>query len=725
MKAIFISILYLQLLFGFSAVAEEPIIASSNISGLEEKIIQLKKRLLDATVTVQRVGVSGSGSGVIINEDGLIMTAAHVITAPGQKLNIILPDGSVHSATALGVVDVTDSGLAQIDTPGSFDFCPMAKEVNYQVNDWVLALGHPGGAILGRPSPLRLGKILEITETRIVSSCKVISGDSGGPLFNLEGEVIGINSAIRYPWSNNFHVSLEAIIKDWDRLLASEHIKREISINDAEAVKVNDPISRQRQQARKILKTQAEEGDPYAMAYESRPYFLYPHEIQDIIYRWGEELDEDKSLIKESFLGLHFNLSSKQAEISEVSAKGSAAIAGLKVGDIIQSLNGKKYTDIINLIKAMKALSSGEKSAIEVMRGGALVKLSILPATRYSRATIDRSFDMLNYTRERDKLVKTEKECFSDPAFNEFCSDSNKSVVEVLRNDKLVAHGLVVSDRGEILTKASMLITAKKTYKYSIRYAEKTYPVKLVSKDNATDLALLKTDEIIEGLSPIEWSDTVPTTGFLTASAGSNGVLLAHGVVIRPIAINQKPTDERVLSATSSTYLGIGLDPDHDESLVLQVTSQSPADIAGILEGDIIMEINGTGIINKKDLKDVISKLNSGDKIKVSLKRGEELMVVNPILQTAKASAQSNSVGSDGQLRNLSKKGGDLSKRRNDFPLCIYHDCSISTKECGSPLMGSDGKAYGINIARNNRFRALALPVSIVKETLKSLRETP
>ncbi len=721
MKKICISLLILNFVLALSAstsLANTPIESMIN---LQDRVELLKENLVASTVAIQRVGSPGSGSGVIISESGLIMTAGHVIAKPGEQLNVILADGSVRSATALGVSS-TDSGMAQIDAPGPFPFCPVAKEVDYEINDWVLAIGHPGGPQLGRPAPIRLGKIIMLKTARIVTSCKIISGDSGGPLFNMNGEVIGINSAISYPWNNNFHVSLDIFIKEWDQLLASEHINPNAEnpvIND-----YRDPIGSQRQQAREILRQQALKGNSFATAYLERPDYLYPHEIQDIIHQWGELQDEEDSLTKESLLGIHFRLDASEAKISEISAKGPADLAGLKAGDIIHSLNGKKYQKLTNLITAIKSLSTEKQSTIEVLREGVKLQLEITPVTRYPRTTLNRAVDVVDNMMLMAKSIEIEKECFQDPLFEECCLASKPSVVEILRNDKLVGLGVVVSETGEILTKASLLDSASSVgeYKYSIRYDAKTEAAELASRDESTDLALIKTTVKVSDLTAIEWSDTVPTSGTLTACPGHDGQLLAHGIVSRPLHISKKPVDERILSATSGSYLGLRLDVDHDEPLVMNVDPQSPAAIAGALEGDMIIAANDSTVENAQDLSKIISTFRSGDKIKLSLMRGDKTVFIYPILKNAIAQPATNNLLTDSFLHNLSKKGGDLSKRRDDFPLCIYHDSNTSPKQCGGPLIGTDGKAYGINIARNNRFRSLALPASLVKQTLKELR---
>src|SRR3954466_942030 len=87
---------------------------------------------------------------------------------------------------------------------------------------WCIALGHPGGFKLGRTAPLRLGRILDLRGTFITTDCTLVGGDSGGPLFDLDGKVIGIHSRIGASTLANIHVPVDTYTETWDRLAAAE-----------------------------------------------------------------------------------------------------------------------------------------------------------------------------------------------------------------------------------------------------------------------------------------------------------------------------------------------------------------------------------------------------------------------------------------------------------------------------------------------------------------------
>ncbi|MEO1235413.1 MAG: trypsin-like peptidase domain-containing protein [Planctomycetota bacterium] len=173
-----------------------------------------------ATVALN-LGFSGTGSGVVVSEDGYILTAAHVIGDANQTIQVVFPDGQVHTAKTLGSDTQNDAGLAKLDGDGPWPFVPVADEDAPDVGEWVVALGHPGGFDADRPVVVRLGRVVRVRPlVGIQSDCSLIGGDSGGPLFNLDGEVVGIHSRIGHSARTNIHVAVGDYKAAWDGLAA-------------------------------------------------------------------------------------------------------------------------------------------------------------------------------------------------------------------------------------------------------------------------------------------------------------------------------------------------------------------------------------------------------------------------------------------------------------------------------------------------------------------------
>ena len=165
---------------------------------------------------------NGSGSGVIISEDGLVLTAGHVSGEPGKKIHVVLQDGTKLKAEAMGRSAAADSGLIRITEKGKYPFVNVAPPATVYKGDWIFAVGHPGGFDKERGLVLRVGRVIHRSTDTIQTDCKLIGGDSGGPLFDMLGRVVGIHSRVSKTNEQNFHVTVRAFKRDWDRMLASE-----------------------------------------------------------------------------------------------------------------------------------------------------------------------------------------------------------------------------------------------------------------------------------------------------------------------------------------------------------------------------------------------------------------------------------------------------------------------------------------------------------------------
>jgi S1-C subfamily serine protease len=146
----------------------------------------------------------GQGSGVIINESGLVLTNAHVVERV-DDVSVTLADGTICDGQVLGTDPVTDLALVKIKESTYSNFAPLGNSEDLEVGDWAIALGTPYGlektVTLGIVSSLHrdinsLGfsdKRLDLIQT----DAAINPGNSGGPLINSNGEVIGINTLVR------------------------------------------------------------------------------------------------------------------------------------------------------------------------------------------------------------------------------------------------------------------------------------------------------------------------------------------------------------------------------------------------------------------------------------------------------------------------------------------------------------------------------------------------
>lgn len=289
-----------------------------NISDLQAIQVHVKKvleRTLPATVGI-RLGQS-QGSGVIISKDGFVLTAGHVSNTPGKDCQVILPDGRKLKGKTLGWNKSIDAGLVKIHDEGDFPFCEMGASTALKKGQWCLAIGHPGGWQKGRSPVVRLGRIQENNKTFLRSDCTLVGGDSGGPLFDMTGKVIGIHSRIGLPITANIHVPVDTYRETWDRLAAAEE--------------------------------------------------------------WGASLVGGKGgKNQDAYMGLNFDPNSNACKISEVKPDSPAEKAGLRLDDVITTIDGQKIANRDDLSKVLAKFRPSNEVEIIVLRGDETVNLRLV-----------------------------------------------------------------------------------------------------------------------------------------------------------------------------------------------------------------------------------------------------------------------------------------------------------------------------------------------------------
>jgi serine protease Do len=189
----------------------------------------IQKALSDALPKARAATVcieisEGSGTGVIVSADGLVLTAAHVATGVKKKVTVILEDGTRLKAETLGLVADKDAAMLRITEPRTYPFVEIDRAETTKLGDWIFALGHSGGFDMERGSVVRLGRLVRIANATYQSDCMLIGGDSGGPLFDMSGRLVGIHSRVGQQIQVNMHVPVNEFIKNWEGMLKAEFI---------------------------------------------------------------------------------------------------------------------------------------------------------------------------------------------------------------------------------------------------------------------------------------------------------------------------------------------------------------------------------------------------------------------------------------------------------------------------------------------------------------------
>jgi serine protease Do len=258
-----------------------------------------------ATVAIELE--EGSGTGVIISPDGLVLTAAHVSTGVDVDLTVIMEDGTRHEAISLGLVASSDAAMVRIIGDGPFPHVEIDRDNRTRLGDWVFALGHAGGFDEARGPVVRLGRVVRIAQSTFQSDCTLIGGDSGGPLFDLDGRLVAIHSRVGQRLPENMHVPMREFLTHWEAMERGEFVG-------------------------------------------SGPFAEQPRKGSGYLGLAGEPADDG---------GL---------KITRLDPEGPAATAGLAEDDVILSLNGEPVGDRDELRAILAEMAANDRLALEVRR---------------------------------------------------------------------------------------------------------------------------------------------------------------------------------------------------------------------------------------------------------------------------------------------------------------------------------------------------------------------
>jgi serine protease Do len=284
----------LAVLLALGKLLERPVQAKDATTEAVLKRVEAKSRAAAARVLGATVGIinpslagsgrGGEGSGVVVSEDGLILTAGHVVGQPGSDLTVIFSDGRLTTAKSMGANFARDAGLAKFVVPGKWTHVEMGRSGDIKPGTWCMALGHPGGVQLGRTPPIRLGRVLNSGKDAkfLITDATVISGDSGGPLFDLDGRVIGIHSNIGMNVNQNRHVPIDVFRNELNDLV---HNKVFGKPDDLELSRKIAPAKIKR--FRELFLQRLLAGDPEARELlDHDPYNLTADDIDRLLAEW-------------------------------------------------------------------------------------------------------------------------------------------------------------------------------------------------------------------------------------------------------------------------------------------------------------------------------------------------------------------------------------------------------------------------------------------------------
>lgn len=276
----------------------------------------------------------GQGSGFIIDRDGIILTNAHVVDR-ADKVTVILKDGRSLQGKVRGVDPVTDLAVIKVSGAKNLPVAPLGDSDRLKVGDWAIAVGNPFGldntVTLGIVSTLkRSSSAVGMTDKRldfIQTDAAINPGNSGGPLLDAQGEVIGINTAIRA---------------------------------DATGIGFAIPIDKA-----KTIATQLVRGEKVA----------HPYLGVQMVTLTPEIASENNSDPNAPFPIPEIN----GVLVVRVLPKTAAALAGIRRGDAILEVDGETIRDAGQLQDVMENTHVSQKLEVKLLREGKERLVTVVP----------------------------------------------------------------------------------------------------------------------------------------------------------------------------------------------------------------------------------------------------------------------------------------------------------------------------------------------------------
>jgi serine protease Do len=262
------------------------------------------------------------GSGFVINKTGYIVTNNHVVQ-DGKKITVKFPDGREFSAKLVGTDPATDIALLKVKSDKPLPSVEFGDDRQVRVGDWVIAVGNP----FGLSNTVTAGIVSSIGRDLgngpytdfIQIDAPINRGNSGGPTFNIQGKVIGMNSMIFSPSGGSVGIGFAI-----------------------PASTIHDVVAQLQ-----------------AHGHVSRGYLGV--EIQSVTPEMAASLG---------------NKGLKGAIVASVTTGGPAAQAGMVAGDIVVAVNGKAVEDSRDLTRRVAALPAGANATFTVLRNGSTKNLT-------------------------------------------------------------------------------------------------------------------------------------------------------------------------------------------------------------------------------------------------------------------------------------------------------------------------------------------------------------
>ena len=649
------------------------------------KLVELDTRtravseiVVESTVCIE-IGVDfreGHGSGTIISKDGLILTAGHVGERSGLDCEITLADGRKLEAVTLGQIFLTqahrgldfDIGLVRLlDPPDDLTVAPISSSGSVERGEWVVAAGWVADVPeTGQRAPVRIGRIQERMGPRLRLDAPFNGGDSGGGLFDLDGQLVGVISACGGIPNINFATPIDLYEFTKPLMLGGTTYSDpmpELEMMIVEVYKRLDEAERRmsnglyRQVVARMDRMTSNpmwQNTPHVWFHAACGHGRFARHA----YSLGEIglLDEE---IEKAWERLDRAIALGWWDLDHLQNDSDLAV--------LRKITPERWQDLLERVPEMIDWRSWVQMERSFSRG----------RKRTGSVGVDHLSDALR-----------------------------EGVLKIADQRTTISLGTLVEDN-LVLTKASSLPTRQRLR--GIDYRDREYDLTLVYQDPAFDLAVLEIGP--NDLTPMQFqTDKTPELGevLLCVNAPGQAVVSARSAVGTPDSGDPE-----------SPFLGVEMSrfEENDRGVTIAgILPDGAAMAAGLRAGDLIVRVNGSEV--GQSLREALQLFRVGDRVQVAIERDGVEMTVPVQLRRRPEYA-------DGLPTPFGNDIVEANERRTGFGPAIRHDALLGPRDVGAPLVDLQGRVIGLQIAHADRSTNWALPAATLRSVLAEIPQRP
>jgi S1-C subfamily serine protease len=676
-----------------------PALAEDWPTALQNRIEQTIARAAPAVVgvTERRAGGVGSFSGVIVHPEGWIWTAGHAVT-PGRKYQIHLADGRTLDGIGKGTNRLLDCAMIEVVPKSSepLPVLPIGDSSQLVADQPCISLSHPGSYDPSRGAIARLGRILQPVSSRfgmIASTALMEPGDSGGPLIDLEGRLIGIHSQIGRELKDNYDVPVGTFAKYWQEL-------REESDFEVDSIPGLPDLGMKVRRGRRS-------GPRIVSVTPDGPAARVGLAEGDVIVevagkRWtGGNFQEQ--MVRRYLEG--------ERRVALVATRGSDQRLEI---DFPLEAPGPEEADPNGPAK--------EPFPLELLS----------PPTDDNPQQSDRN----SWCGSEPRLQQLEGQVAT---VEDQCDDACLVLRSEVHGESIESMGTVLRDskgRVWLVTKASRIDQSPQWLDPNGSWQ----PLEVVARDLSDDLVALRpqsgafsSDVMNSALSAAveasQWSQGQLLIAPHPDGSGRVGISASRGVF-------SIPADE------GRGFLGVVLGQGEQGVFLEEVLEQSAAEKGGMQPGDVVVRVDQSMIESVPQMQGILRSKIAGDPVRIAYRRPMPAASVeqpeddskaneDPSVDDASSPSAIEMVEQEITVRLGEVQSGPLhvaelfdggkSARRGNFAEVLCSDLCLRPEECGSPWIDLQGRCIAVSIARFSRTRSHAIPAARVEAFLQSL----